>query len=117
MRLFNSLWSLMLLIFVASSAFAADAKQELVFENKLVDGKKVWLPAEAKVKDGTEVTIKLVNTLGEPHGFDLPGYADKIVVQANETKTLKSFKANKKGKHAITCQLHPAHVGAALTIE
>ncbi len=100
---------------LAPAAFAA--KQEVVFENKLVGDKKVWLPAEVKVKDGTSVTIKLINTLPEPHGFDLPGYADKVVVQANETKTLKSFKANKKGKHAITCQLHPAHVGAALIIE
>lgn len=103
-------------LLVSATSFAA-AKQEIVFENKLVDGKKVWLPAEAKVKDGTDVTIKLVNTLPEPHGFDLPGYADKVVVQANETKVLKTFKANKKGKHAISCQLHPAHVGAALIIE
>ncbi len=113
------MWNLFKVLFFVTITASAQAasKQEVVFENKMVDGKKTWLPAEVKVKDGTDVTIKLVNTLPEPHGFDLPGFADKVVVQANESKTLKTFRAAKKGKHLISCQLHPAHIGATLIVE
>jgi plastocyanin len=98
---------------------AAKAPVESVtFTNKMVDGKKTWTPGEGKVKAGDAVELTLVNTLPEPHGFSIPGMTDEIVVNANETKivTVAAGKV-KAGSYDIKCQLHPAHVGAKLTVQ
>lgn len=103
----------------ASPAKAAAAKTEataLTFENKLVDGKKTWLPAIAKIQASKKVSIKLVNTLPEPHGFEIPGHITEIV-GANETKTVVLDEIKKGETLAVKCQLHPAHVGAKIQAE
>jgi nitrosocyanin len=96
---------------VSSSAFAAT---KVTFTNKLIDGKKVWVPNTTDIKAGEDLDITLVNPLAEPHGFamaDIIG-AD-VVVNAGETKTVKG-KAPKSGEFKFHCQLHPVHVGGAL---
>ena len=83
--------------------------------NVLKDGKKVWLPGEAKVKAGARVELVLKNDLMEEHGFQIPGLVDPVVVPPHGTKTV-SFDAIGEGQHPFTCHMHPAHVGGTLTI-
>ena len=113
----------------AQGAYSADAKapakaeaakpaavQHVTLTNKLVDGKKTWLPADIKVKAGQPVELELVNTLPDPHGFNLPGLAPNVVVPGNSKTTVK-FTATKKETIKYTCQLHPAHVGGSVVVE
>ena len=90
--------------------------QHVTLTNKLVDGKKTWLPADIKVKAGQPVELELVNTLPDPHGFNLPGLAPNVVVPGNSKTTVK-FTATKKETIKYTCQLHPAHVGGSVVVE
>ncbi len=95
------------------SAFAA---QELTFTNKEVNGAKVWEPSITTLKAGEDVEIKLVNTLKDVHGFEVPGLTEKIAVPANETKIL-TVKAPKAGDYEFKCHMHPKHVGGHVTIK
>lgn len=90
--------------------------QHITVTNKLIDGKKTWLPAEINVKVGHKVELELVNTLPEPHGFNVPGLAENVVVGGN-TKQTVSFTPSKKEKIKFNCQLHPAHVGGHVNIQ
>ncbi|MEI6398153.1 MAG: cupredoxin domain-containing protein [Pseudomonadota bacterium] len=90
--------------------------QQITLTNKIVDGKKTWLPAELKVKVGQPVELFLVNTLPDPHGFNLPGLAPDVVVPGN-SKTKVKFTPSKKETIKYTCQLHPAHVGGSVVVE
>ena len=54
---------------LATSALAATDK--ITFTNKIENGKKVWEPNTASVKAGDKVEITLVNTLADPHGFEI----------------------------------------------
>jgi hypothetical protein len=99
------------IIFLNAQAFAS----EITFENKLVDGKKTWLPKMTEVAAG-KTTVKIVNTLAEPHGFNMPGVANSLVIQGNETKVLKDVDL-KAGKYSVSCQMHPAHVGADVVVK
>jgi plastocyanin len=94
----------------------APAVEKLTFTNKLIDGKKTWLPADAKIKAGHAVELTLINTLADPHGFSLPGMTSDIVVGGHETKTV-ALAAPKAGTYKFHCQLHPAHVGGAITVQ
>ena len=85
----------------------------VTFENKLVDGKKTWLPAVAKVKAGEKIVIKVTNTLAEPHGFEIPGKVTEVI-PANESKMVTLSSIKKGETLEVKCQLHPAHVGAKL---
>lgn len=85
----------------------------VTFENKLVDGKKTWLPAVAKVKAGEKIMIKVTNTLGEPHGFEIPGKMTEVI-PAHESKMVTLSSIKKGETLEVKCQLHPAHVGAKL---
>jgi hypothetical protein len=109
----------------ASSAKAAakstnEMKSQVVrhvtLTNKLIDGKKTWVPSELKIKAGEPVEIELINTLPDPHGFNLPGLAENVVVGGNEKKTVTLNPATKE-TIKFDCQLHPAHVGGQFIIE
>lgn len=101
----------------APKASTAAAKhQKVTFEAKLVNGKKTWLPGDVKVGEGTEVEATIKNNLSEPHGFAIDGMVEPMVVNAGETKSVK-FVAKGKGHHEVRCQLHPAHIGASLTVQ
>lgn len=109
---------------VGQTAFAADvakpsapaATSGATFTNKLVDGKKTWLPLTVTLPSGKDSTLTLVNTLTEPHGFEVPGIISPVVVGSGETKTVV-LKAPKAGHYKIKCQLHPAHVAGEITVQ
>ena len=102
-----------LMMAAAQSALAA---AHVTITNKLIDGKKTWLPADIKVKASEPVELELVNTLPDPHGFNLPGLAPNVVVPGN-SKTMVKFTATKKETIKFNCQLHPAHVGGSVVGE
>lgn len=101
----------------AVSAMAADAKVEKVtFTNKLVGGKKTWVPSETTMPAG-KVEITLVNELADPHGFELDGLLKvPLVVGGKETKTVMVDNAA-AGTYKYSCQMHPAHVGGEITVK
>lgn len=90
--------------------------QAVNFTNKLVDGKKTWLPATVTVKAGSPLVITLINTLTEPHGFEIADLLAPVVVPPGETMEVKVV-AKAPGRHKFSCQLHPAHVGGELVVE
>jgi hypothetical protein len=90
--------------------------QKITVTNKLVDGKKTWLPSEINVKAGQKVELELMNTLAEPHGFNVPGLAENIVVGGKATQVVY-FTPSKKEKIKFSCQLHPAHVGGHINVD
>jgi len=97
------------------AATAATAKMEkLTFTNRMVNGKKVWLPAKVQVKPG-KIQITLVNTLKDPHGFNVPGLMTPVVVAPNQTKIVTA-QASKAGTYKFNCQLHPTHIGGEITV-
>lgn len=100
----------------AAADHQAASGQTLVFENKMVDGKKTWLPAISSVDIAEKVTIKLVNTLPEPHGFEIAGIT-RVEVKGNETKEVVLAGLKKGQTYDIKCHLHPAHVGAKLAVK
>ena len=109
-----------LLAMLAASAFAKENAaqpqiQKLTFTNKLVDGKKTWLPADSKLKWQGKIEVTLINELDEPHGFAAAGLLEPVVVGAKETKTVSADA--KKGDYRFHCQLHPAHVGGTIKVE
>jgi len=105
-----------LFITIASASIAEAATDIITFTNKLENGKKVWLPATATVKAGDKVEITLVNTLADPHGFEIKELSQKVVVGPKETKKI-SFEATKSGTFKFDCQLHPAHIGGELIVK
>lgn len=84
--------------------------------NKLIDGKKVWLPADIELKAGETYELDLKNTLADPHGFEIPGLLEAQVVKGNETKVVK-LTPKKAGTYPFKCQLHPAHVGGKVVVK
>jgi nitrosocyanin len=88
------------------------------FVNVEYQGTKIWLPGTLVVKQGTRVTIKLINNVpSDPkeHGFAIPAYNIAETVLRGEPKTVE-FTADKAGIFPITCHLHPAHVGGQLVV-
>ncbi len=101
----------------APKAAVAPKLEKLSFTNKMIDGKKVWVPSEGKVAAGTMVEITLVNTLADPHGFTAPGFTtEPVIVGGNETKVI-TVQAKDKGDYKFSCQMHPAHVGGTITVQ
>lgn len=91
--------------------------QKLTFTNKLVGGKKTWVPSEAKAKAGEKLEIVLVNKLPDPHGFNAPGLLKApLVVQGNATATVM-VDPPAAGTYKFNCQLHPAHVGGQIQVQ
>lgn len=100
----------------AAVAAATAPGVTLKFHSELKDGKKYWLPATATVKAGQNVEFVVTNTLKEPHGFSIDGMVEPQVIAAGATQAFKGV-AKAKGDHKITCQLHPAHIGASVKVE
>jgi len=103
-------------ISITSVPLAEAATDIITLTNKLENGKKVWQPATATVKAGDKVEITLVNTLADPHGFEIKELSQKVVLGPKETKTI-SFDATKSGTFKFDCQLHPAHIGGELIVK
>ena len=95
---------------------SAFASQVLTFNNVEVDGAKVWEPSLTTLKAGEDVEIKIVNSLKDIHGFEIPGLTEKIAVPANQTRSI-TVKAPKAGDYAFKCHMHPKHVGGHLSIK
>ena len=98
---------------LGSQAFAA---QEISFTNKELDGVKVWEPSTTTLKAGEDLEIKLINTLKDVHGFQIPELTDPIAVPGNETKVI-TVKAPKAGEYSFKCHMHPKHKGGSLQIK
>lgn len=92
------------------------AASTIDFTAKLEGGKKIWAPAEVKVEPGKEITLKVSNTLPEPHGFEIAGHVKPQTIGAGETKTFKITPAA-DGSLKVSCHLHPAHVPATIKVE
>lgn len=86
------------------------------FDAKEVNGAKVWLPKDSTAKAGEPVTLEVHNSLTAPHGFKIDGYVPETTVGAGETKSF-TFTPKSKGVLKVTCHLHPAHVGAEITVK
>jgi len=114
--LMSVLVSSSLFISITSAPLAEAATDMITLTNKLENGKKVWQPATATVKAGDKVEITLVNTLADPHGFEIKELSQKVVLGPKETKTI-SFDATKSGTFKFDCQLHPAHIGGELIVK
>lgn len=100
-------------------AHGAEPTQVIVLTAKLVDGKKTWTPSEVVAHPG-EVTFHLVNELPEPHGFQVRGVSDGIVVppQNSATPTVQRVKLERTpSTYDLICQMHPAHVGSKVRVE
>lgn len=109
-------------VLFATLGFAAEKKatsaphsapKAITFTNVVKDGKKMWTPALSEVPHGQEIEAVLVNTAAEPHGFEIPGVVDPMVVQPGKSEHVK-FTLPKAGHYQVKCQLHPAHVGAEI---
>ena len=103
--------------FFASTVYASSTRSvDVTFTNKLIDGKKTWVMASPKVKltQGTLINAKLVNTLDGPHGFEVPGLLNPMVVKGKETKMVEF--GVRKGKVQFKCHIHPAHVGGSFEV-
>ena len=88
------------------------------FVNVEYEGTKIWLPGTLTVKQGSKVTLKLINNVPtdpKEHGFAIPAYNIAETVVRGEPKTVE-FTADKPGIFPITCHLHPAHVGGQLVV-
>jgi nitrosocyanin len=99
-------------------ALAEPAAMTFTVVNVEYQGTKLWVPGTLVVKQGTKVTVKLVNNVpSDPnqHGFAIPEYKIAEVVNRGEPKTVE-FVADKTGVFPIICQLHPAHVGGELVV-
>jgi len=110
---------LALLAALPAPARAADqATMSFTVVNVEYEGSKIWIPATLTVKQGTKVTIKLINNVpSDPnqHGFAIPAYNIAEIVNRGEPKQIE-FTADKEGIFPIICQLHPAHVGGELVV-
>jgi nitrosocyanin len=103
---------------VAGRPVAAGASRSFTVVNVEYEGTKIWLPATLIVKKGEQVRIKLVNDVpSDPnqHGFAIPEFGVAAVVTRGEPQNVE-FVADKTGLFAISCHLHPAHVGGQLLV-
>lgn len=104
------------------SAFAAGSVHEIKMKSvKEADGKTHWEPATVEVHPGEKVRFELTHEIPEGpafHGFSIP--ALKVAKQVNRGEPLNvdvDIPADMKdGEYPITCQFHPAHVGAKLIV-
>lgn len=97
------------------AAMGSPKTAQVSFEAKLENGKKIWAPAETKVVAGQTLTIKVHNSLKEPHGFEIKGYLKPQTIGANETKTF-TITPKETGEMTVSCHLHPAHVPAKMHV-
>jgi nitrosocyanin len=78
-------------------------------------GVKIWEPTSVVAKKGDSVKLKLINRHADEHGYEIPAFGIKEVVEGNKTKDV-TFMASKAGVFPIKCHLHPAHVVGQLIV-
>ncbi len=98
-------------VLLVGSVLAAGAGEIVltVVNIETPQGVKIWEPSSVIAKKGDVVKLKLINRHAEEHGYEIPAFGVKEVVDGNKTKDI-SFTADKSGIFAIKCHLHPAHV-------
>ncbi len=89
-------------------------KQVVAIINKMVDGKKTWVPSHHSINSTQETELVLVNTLDAVHGFEIHGYIKPIALLPLETRKIILKKIPKNTKIKISCHMHPAHVGSTI---
>ncbi len=107
------------LVLAAPLARAGEAPTAaLTVVNVEYEGTKMWMPGNLIVKQGTKVTLTLINNVppdGSQHGFAIPDYKIEELVTKGEPKTVE-FAAGKAGVFPIHCQLHPKHFAGQLVV-
>jgi len=78
-------------------------------------GVKIWEPTSVVARRGDLIRLKLINRHADEHGYEIPAFGIKEVVEGNKTKDVV-FMANKSGIFQIKCHLHPAHVVGQLIV-
>jgi plastocyanin len=117
MNIRNGLLAVGFLWATSGQAAANAAKpQDIEFRTVLVDGKKTWVPALTTLAAKGQVNATLINELAEPHGFEIPGVVKPVVVEPKKP-TKVSFTLDAAGDYDVKCHLHPAHVGAKLSVK
>lgn len=98
-------------VLLVGSVLAAGAGEIVltVVNIETPQGVKIWEPPSVIAKKGDVVKLKLINRHAEEHGYEIPAFGVKEVVDGNKTKDI-SFTADKSGIFPIKCHLHPAHV-------
>lgn len=104
------------------SAFAAGSVHEIKMKSaKEADGKTHWVPETVEVHPGEKVRFELTHEIPDGpafHGFSIA--ALKVAKQVNRGEPLRvevDIPADmKEGEYPITCQFHPAHVGAKMVV-
>ena len=106
---------LLVILILSTGLAAADEPKKFTLINVLLDGTKIWLPSSIMVQQGDEVELTLINTLDDPHGFELKAFGIEQVVQPKAQMTVK-FTASQTGAHRYICQMHPPHLGGQILV-
>ena len=106
---------LLIILILSTGLAAADEPKKFTLINVLLDGTKIWLPSSIMVQQGDEVELTLINTLDDPHGFEIKAFGIEQVVQPKAQMTVK-FTASKTGAHRYICQMHPPHLGGQILV-
>jgi nitrosocyanin len=103
-------------VLVGSTLTVKAGEVELTVVNiETPQGVKIWEPPSVVAKKGDSVKLKLINRHADEHGYEIPAYGIKEVVEGNKTKDV-TFMASKAGIFPIKCHLHPAHVVGQLIV-
>ena len=82
----------------------------------VVAGKPGFSPMGLIAAKGHTLAVKVGNTTDKQHGFSIDGYDVVRTVDPNQTIEV-TFKASRKGRFRVFCQLHPAHQEAELLVK
>jgi nitrosocyanin len=109
-------WLAAACVLVGSAVTVRAGEVELTVVNiETPQGVKIWEPTSVVAKKGDSVKLKLINRHADEHGYEIPAFGIKEVVEGNKTKDV-TFMANKAGIFPIKCHLHPAHVVGQLIV-
>ena len=90
--------------------------RRVVVVNLSEQGKPQFEPLQTTVQKGDKVTIDVVNRTDKVHGFAIRGYSVPPIEVGPDAPNDMVFTAKKEGTYEIYCQLHPAHLKAALLV-
>jgi plastocyanin len=110
-------WFLVLLtvLMLGVGYTAAAEPKKFTLINVVLDGTKIWLPSSLMVHQGEEVELTLINTLEDPHGFQIAEVGIAEVVQPKAQITVR-FTASQPGAYSYLCHLHPPHLGGQMLV-
>jgi len=106
---------LFMILILGTGLTAADEPKKFTLINVLLDGTKIWLPSSIMVQQGDAVELTLINTLDDPHGFEIKSFGIEQLVQPKSQMTVQ-FTASTPGAHSYICQMHPQHLGGQILI-